>query len=256
MKRVFLTAVLTALAVSQAFAQDATPSLLRAPEAPRRISVTGKMGRVTLAPRDSLLYTLRWGKGVNATGYKVTVTAVSTPSGSTSGLPSNLSVTDTTVTFTAINFGFDSLVFNASVISTRGTRSSSASTKGWFIVRIPGTPGGIQVDSSAVPPLLVSLPVILIPNSLAVGQSGNACAYYMFANNTVGMRQQDASRCSTDFVSRYTASQRSISFASQAFVNNSCQVWSSSNIGVATVTGDSCTSANRVGGFFIASLPH
>jgi hypothetical protein len=256
MKRLFQVLVLSALAVSPAFAQEAAPSLRGtfAPEAPKRISVIGKMGRVKLAPRDSLIYTLRWGKGVNATGYRVSVTGAATPVGATSGLPANVAVTDTTITFTAINNTFDSLSLNASVISTRGTRSSAAATKTWFVVRVPGAPGGIIIDSTAIPPLLSSLDVALIPPTLAIGSTGKACAYLRF-NTLAAMRTQDAVDCQVDFIARYTGTQRNITPATQTYADRACVTWSSTNPGVATVTSTEFCPLARVGDFYrVASI--
>lgn len=243
-----LALLLFAVAAPQVRAQDRVPNPASVElSAPKRITLIGKTGRIRLAPRDSLLYTLRWGKGVNATGYRVTVTPSATPTGTTSGLPSSTAVTDTTITFTAINNTFDSLSLNASVVSTRGTRTSAAATRTWFVVRIPGTPGGIQVDSSAIPPLLTSLDVAMVPPSLNIGSTGAACAYFRFGTKAA-MRTQDATGCQTDFIGRYTSTQRNVTAATQLYTDRACVTWTSSNTAIATVRGESCPLA-RVGGF-------
>lgn len=220
---------------------------------PTKIVIIGPIGNI--APRDSLTYVLRWGKGTNATGYRVTVTGAATPTGSTSGLPTNLAVTDTTVTFTAINLTFDSLAFNASIVSTRGTRTSAPATKSWSVVKTPGAPGGIQVDSSAIPPSLVQVEPVLIPTSLFIGEVGKACLYYRYSNGVVAMRNQDAVDCSSTYVSKYTLAERTVGASIQSSVDLSCQNWTSSDITVATVVGENCPLADRVGAFVrVASL--
>lgn len=249
MKRFYLALLLLAVATPNLRAQDTAPSIGSIElSSPKKITLIGKTGRIRLAPRDSLIYTLRWGKGVNATGYRVTVSGAATPVGATSGLPSNTAVPDTSITFTAINNTFDSLSLNASVVSTRGTRTSSAATKTWFVVRIPGSPGGIQVDSSAIPPLLSSIEPVLIPPTLTIGSTGKACNYYRFGT-LAAMRAQDSTDCLTDYLSRYTAAQRAVSAATQTYVNRACIIWSSSNTAVVTVTNNEVCPLARAGDF-------
>jgi hypothetical protein len=225
-----------------------------APGRPGAITIEGPTGALA-APRDTLTYTLRWGRATNATSYKITVTAASTPTGTTLGLPSAITVPDTFATFSASNLTYDSLAFNASVTAARGTRvNSTASTKTWNVVKLPGVPGSIQVDSTAVPPPMASLDISLIPASLVIGQTGKACAYLVFSNNKVAMRTQDTANCQTDFIGRYTSTRRAITAPTQAFADNSCVVWTSSNTAIATVSGSDCILA-KVGSFVrVASL--
>lgn len=196
---------------------------------PGRITLTGITGRVR-APRDTLTYTLRWGKATNATSYRITVTAAGTPVGATLGLPTNLTVPDTFATFNASNLTYDSLAFAASVTAVRGTRiNPTPATKNWFVVKVPGVPGAIQVDSTAVPPPLASLDVIVVPSStLLVGATGTGCAFFKFSNGQVGMRTSDASACATSYATRYSATQRALSCGTQDWLDgtSTCKVGS------------------------------
>lgn len=169
-------------------------------------------------PRDSLSYVLRWGKATNATSYHVTVTATgSPPTSTTTGLPTNAVVTDTTIAFVAINTTYDSLTFNVSVTAYRGTFSNpTAATATWNVVRRPGVPGKIIVDSSAIPPIVfngldlnlgtyadgrrITGPAVFPWAPFPVQTIGNrsyawACAYLRFSNGMVAMRAQDAPNC-------------------------------------------------------------
>jgi hypothetical protein len=204
-----LVAVSTGAVMATSQGSAKTTAILPAGK-PGRITIEGLTGRVK-APRDTLSYTLRWGRAVNATSYRITVTAAGTPAGTTLGLPTNLTVPDTFATFSASNLTYDSLGFAASVTAARGTRTNpTPATKSWFIVKIPGAPGSIQVDSSAVPPPLASLDVSLIPATLTVGLHGNACAYFKFSNGLVGMRTSDALNCASTYTIKYSAAQRAV----------------------------------------------
>jgi hypothetical protein len=199
---------------------------------PGRITIEGPTGRI-MAPRDTLTYTLRWGRATNATSYRITVTPASTPAGTTVGLPTNLTVPDTFATFSASNLTYDSLSFAASVTAARGTRTNpTPATKSWFIVKLPGAPGSIQVDSSAVPPPLASLDVSLIPATLTVGQTGNACAFFKFGNGLVGMRTMDTTNCATTYAIKYSAAQRAVPCQTQDWLDgtSTCTVGSFAKI--------------------------
>lgn len=128
--------------------------------APKRfhVSVEGPIGVLAL-PRDTLTYTLRWGKATNATSYKVTVTATATPAGTTTGLPVALVVTDTTLAFSAVNLLYDSIAFTATVTAWRGTLTNTTpATVKWSVAKKVGPPGPIQVDSTLIPPVVTILP--------------------------------------------------------------------------------------------------
>ena len=187
----------------------------------RRIVVEGPKGRL-LAPRDTLTYRLIWGKAANATGYRVSVTATGSPVGSpatTTGLPANAAVTDTTITFSASNLTYDSLSFFASVQATRGTRVGASVSASWFVVKLPGTPGPIKIDSSAVPPPLASLETTITPSTIFVGGTAQACAFFKFSTGVVGMRSADAPKCSTVYTSKYTAAQRAVNCQTQDWLD-------------------------------------
>lgn len=170
------------------------------------LKVEGPTGAI--APRDSLTYTLRWGRAQNATGYRVTVSA---SPGATSGLPSNVATPDTFYTFTAINLVYDSLRFLASVSSVRGSQTNpNPATAAWFVKKLPGAPGPILIDSSAVP-AVTKLDVIPSTATLVIGQTLQGCAFFRFANGQIGMRSVDGARCLNVYLSKYSAAQRALS---------------------------------------------
>ena len=139
------------------------------------------------------------------------------------------------------------------------TRRFARLISAWIVGIITGTLGvlGCQGEQARFtapmePSLMVtsaslsSLTVVLLPSSIFVGNRAQACAYYRFNNGKVGMRSQDALRCSTDFVRRYTYWQRSITRARQDFLNRACISWKTSETEATT-----CPPAT-VGSFILA----
>jgi hypothetical protein len=197
-----------------------------------------------IAPRDTLPYTLRWGRATNATSYKVQVTAAATPAGPTAGLPglAGATVPDTVFSFTAVNLTFDSLRFTASVTAYRGTIPNPIpAVVSWSVVRRrpPGPPGPIQIDSSQIPPLAgieayLNDPVIHA-GAGAIRRTTHACVFFRSLNGHAVMRSQDGANCWYKFRTTYTAEQRIVNTATQMWVNAQCVQWRSSNPAVATV---------------------
>lgn len=223
-----LIAVSTGAVIATSQGANAKATAIAPTGKPGRITIEGLTGRVK-APRDTLTYTLRWGRATNATSYRITVTSAGTPAGTTLGLPSNLTVPDTFATFSASNLTYDSLAFSASVTAARGTRTNpNPATKSWFIVKVPGAPGSIQIDSTAVPPPLASLDVSLIPATLTVGQFGSACAFFKFSNGLVGMRTMDATNCAATYTVKYTLAERALTCVTQDWLDgtSTCAVGS------------------------------
>lgn len=197
-----------------------TPPTLAAPKSGfGRIVVEGPKGVLT-APRDTLNYVLRWGKAANATSYRVTVTSTVTPAGTTLGLPTNATVTDTTISFAASNLTYDSLSFTATVTAFRNARSNPTNaTATWFVTKLPGAPGPIKIDSSAIPPPLASIETVVTPSTIVVNGTGQGCAFFKFTNGLVGMRSVDAPVCSTVYTTKYTAAQRAINCKTQDWLD-------------------------------------
>jgi hypothetical protein len=104
----------------------------------------------SLAPGDTLRYTLSWTPGARAQGYAVTTT-VTQGSGWTN-LLTNGQTTGTSVAFTPVHLtAWDSVSFRACVSSTApGKANSSATCVDWTLVRGPTPPGGVTVDSTLV----------------------------------------------------------------------------------------------------------
>jgi hypothetical protein len=154
------------------FAFGICNAMVGTPPSSPLITVEGPAGLI--APRDTLNYVLRWGRAPNATSYMVSVTASATPAGVTSGLPVNRTVTDTTVSFSAVNLTYDSLAFTASVTAFRGTTSNATSaTAAWSVTKKVGVPGAIKIDSSAIPPFVMTTavrPVLAFINGAEVLQ--------------------------------------------------------------------------------------
>lgn len=186
------------------------------------LRVEGPVG--SIAPLDTLRYTLRWGRATNATGYQVTVTAVATntqsgPVGLTLGLPTRVTVLDTVYSFMAINLAYDSLAFTASVTSMRGTRTNpTPSVATWSVVKRPGVPGPIIVDSTAIPPITFNdLDLHLQPRNFAWATRDtlervtvHACAFMKFSDGTVAMRSQDERHCMYSYRTAYAPVSRGV----------------------------------------------
>ena len=115
------------------------------------------------APGDTLRYTLSWTAGARATGYLVTTTV--TQGTGWSGLLTSAPTSGLSTAFTPVNAtAWDSVSFSACVVSTNLGKTSSPRCTSWTLVRSPGQPGPVVVDSS-----LVIAAVILKPDDATVG---------------------------------------------------------------------------------------
>lgn len=125
------------------------------------------------APGDTLRYTLTWTAGARATGYLVTTTV--TQGAGWSGLLTNAATAGLSMAFTPVNTAaWDSVTFNACVTSTGNGKQSNPRCTSWKLVRTPGQPGPVVVDSS-----LVIAAVILKPDAVAMATLASAqfCPY-------------------------------------------------------------------------------
>lgn len=104
----------------------------------------------SMAPGDTLSYTLNWTPGARAQGYLVTTTV--TQGTGWTGLLTNVATAATNMAFKPIHLtAWDSVSFSACVVSTApGKTNSSPTCVNWKLIRGPTPPGGVTVDSSLV----------------------------------------------------------------------------------------------------------
>jgi len=189
---------------------------------------------VTVAPGDTLRYTLRWGKGARATGYRVTVSSNPTGWGN---MPNNLALSDTTVSFGALAPSlpavWDSVTFTATIVSTQGSKLSTPSSVSWKAVRAPGPPGPIIVDSS-----LTVIGLDVKPDTvktLLAGQSQQFCTFIKFYGGAMALRAQDSPQCDPEYA-KLPATARVVSATQQGIANVFCLTWKATG-GTITVGG-------------------
>lgn len=132
-----------------------------APEAPRAVVATREAayrqaGGLEAAPGDTLRYALTWTAGARATGYRVTTTATGT---GWSGMLTNVATTGLSMAFVPVNTtAWDSVTFSACVTSVNGSKTSAPKCVTWPLIRSPGAPGTVTVDSSLVIATLLIYP--------------------------------------------------------------------------------------------------
>lgn len=200
---------------------------------------------VVVAPGDTLRYTLRWGRGARATGYRVTVTTQ--PTG-WANMPNNLNTSDTTVTFFALAPSlpavWDSVTFTATIVSTQGTKVSQPSSVSWKAVRAPGPPGPIIVDSS-----LTVIGLDVKPDSVRVlaGQAQQFCAFIKFRGGAIAQRLVDRPQCDAEY-SRVMGP--TVSAGQQAIADAFCLTWKATG---GTITAAGCDNVQLVVGLSIRS---
>jgi hypothetical protein len=141
-------------------------------------------GPSVIAPGDSLNYRLSWGAGSRAVAYGVRVTA--SPPANWAGLPDGAVVPGTTASFTAISATWDSVRFEAKVwsLDSRGRVSKDTARVAWSVVRGPGGPGPIQVDSS-----LIVIGLNLLPDTayLVFDEQRQFCVLVEFHGGNVAL---------------------------------------------------------------------
>lgn len=126
------------------------------------------------APGDTLRYTISWTAGARAASYRVTTTV--TQGSGWSGMLTAAPVPGLSTPFTPVNVSaWDSVSFSACVVSVNGSKTSTPTCTAWKLIRSPGAPGPVVVDSS-----LVIAAVILKPDSttLALTASAQFCPYF------------------------------------------------------------------------------
>jgi len=163
--------------------------------------VVGLKGLVTAG--DTLLYTISWGPGARAATYDVAesvsatngvwrVAADSNASGKwfpqPGTLPYTTGVSSPTLRTWLTAAPWDSATFTVSVASRNSVGVSAPVTAMWRVLRKPGLPGPIVVDSS-----LVVVGLRLVPPTLARGQTACVCTYAQFHDGALAT--QTGSRC-------------------------------------------------------------
>jgi hypothetical protein len=154
-----------------------------APEAPgavvaQRDLVVSQAGFT--APGDTLKYAVTWTAGARATGYLVTTTASGT---GWSGMLTAAPTASLSMAFTPVNTtAWDSVSFSACVASTRNGKTSAPKCTTWPLVRAPGAPGTVTVDSS-----LVVASLIVFPHAAQtlVDVPVRICPYFVAADSMV-----------------------------------------------------------------------
>lgn len=199
-----------------------------APAKPTPVRVTLQQ----LAPGDSLRYSLSWGSAARATGYQVTVTATGT---GWSGLPSQMVVSQSTASFTAVSLGWSTVTFNAIVCSMVGTQvyTNRCASVSWSVSRPPATPGPVTVDSS-----LIVIGLSLQPKAVTVAAGGTVqfCPFFKLGDGAVGLRSSEYEVCLNAYLANYSLSERLLSPEQQQFVDAQCVTWRGTG-GVLTVNG-------------------
>jgi len=201
------------------------------PVRPGEPRLEGPRGLVPRAVGDTLSYRMRWGVGLRATGYLVTV--LSSRPGWT-GLPNNSAIADTSTSWKAIAPpGWDSTTFTATVISTRGALRSAARSLRWAVNAGVGQPGPIVLDTT-----LQLARLDLKPDSIRLAPLAQVqfCPFIQFRDGAVAMRGQDAPQCSLQYAQLGAVIKRA-SAAQQAVADLVCIDWQATG---GTITPDPC----------------
>jgi len=155
------------------------------PEAPGTVAPVRDVvsyASFSMAPGDTLRYTINWTPGARATGYLVT--AAVTQGAGWSGMLTDVPTTGTSMGFTPTQVAaWDSVSFRACVTSTKsGKANSSATCVDWTLIRGPTPPGSVDVDSS-----LVIAAIMIRPKTatLATNASAQFCPYAMALDGRV-----------------------------------------------------------------------
>lgn len=224
------------------------------PDAPGPI-VVGPSGIVVAG--DTLTYKISWGIGARATSYLFT-TAVTNTNGSwsvvadsnsggkwTSGaglgpLPATGEITTTSYKTWISAIPWDSATFTITVASKNSIGLSAPVGATWRVLRKPGVPGPIAVDSQLV--VTGTLVVPVVPGlTIGVGFTGTACAFKQFYNGAVAEWTADKSACHDIYVANFTLAQRNISPAQQAHTDSTCVTWDTQSTMFNLTTNSTCS---------------
>jgi len=208
--------------------------------------IVGPLGLV--AAGDTLVYTIRWGAGARATSYDITRSVAATNGiwsvvgDSQAGSPSRSNVAFGTLLFpTSFSYTFptlahrmwiaavpwDSATFTVSVASRNSVGVSAPVSTSWRVLRRPGVPGPIVVDSS-----LVVIGMLLVSPPLQVGHTACLCTFAQFQDGAVAT--QAGSQCARNPL------WKAPSAVQQAHTDSMTFVWTSSSPGVLVQQGRAC----------------
>lgn len=182
---------------------------------------------------DTLSYRVGWGPGARASSYLFT-TAVTATNGSwvvvadsnISGkwitgpgigpLPATGEITTTSFKTWLTAVPWDSATFSVTVASKNAAGLSATSVGSKRIVRLPGPPGPVTIDSS-----LVVTETLVLPNAtMGLGASRIECAFKQFANGAVAEWTADRPSCDSIYIAYVPAPQRIVSAAQQAHTDS------------------------------------
>lgn len=187
---------------------------------------------------DTLTYRIGWGPGARATSYLFT-TAVSNTNGSwvvvadsnISGkwitgpgigpLPATGEITSTTYKSWLTAATWDSATFSVTVASKNAAGLSATSVGFKRIVRLPGPPGPVTIDSGLVFLGMQNFPATM---TMIVGTDHTVCGFFLFGNGALAERTVDRPACDTVYWKYVPLDQQNVTFAQQAFVDTSSVV--------------------------------
>jgi hypothetical protein len=206
----------------------------------------------TLAPGDTLAYTVSWTAGSRAVSYDFTVSVTATNGtwsaifGSTAAGPLPATGTTTALTFAPklVAIPWDSATFTVTVVARNPAGVSSPATASWTVRRKPGPPGPPKVDSALTVTGLLTLPPTL---QLAVGQSAAVCAFKRFGNGAIVAYTAERATCDPLYQQVPAAARALVTPAQQAHTDSAvaCVTWSG-GLPWATLVAVPCAASVRV----------
>lgn len=217
------------LLLTLGFSRPITDQLAFAPGSP------GPVTFEIVAVGDTVKYRIGWGPGDHATSYLFT-TAVTATNGSwlvvadsnISGkwitgpgigpLPATGEITSTTYKSWLTAATWDSATFSVTVASKNAGGLSATSTGFRRIMRPPGPPGPVTIDSALV---LTGLPVFPATAMMIVGTDRVTCGFFQFGNGAIVERTIDRSSCDTIYWKYVPLDAQTVTAAQQAFVDTS-----------------------------------
>src|SRR6266550_6290255 len=269
-----LLAALFLLAVGRPVTMGEAIQLLP-PDMPGPI-VKGPTGNV--AAGDTLVYTISWGPGARATSYNYRLavtatngswmvvadsngsgkwpTATNTSQNGIGTVPVTANVTFLVVKTWLAAVPWDSASFTASVSSQNAAGTSASVSTTWRVMRKPGSPGPITVDSS-----LIMTGVLVAPPSasLALNASRTICAFQRFGNGAVTQWTADKPGCDSLYLTYVPAPARTLVLAAQQAHTDSltktCVTWTSSTAAVGLTPRAVCSAAVTVKGLALTMRP-